>query len=169
MSACGQCCSCVITPFKLYNEKFRGAYITVFDGICQFLNLPYLELRPGSQSVIVPNLPVIAGDPVTVVKICCDCVTFCRMQSIMLIRTYTTTASTIYVVTIPVVTLSTVLIGVIPFVGYLSCWNLFQLIFLSLNCAMHLLSVAPCRVNLTQVLVLMHTWIGTLAFKNRSS
>jgi len=29
---------CVIMPFEVYNEKFRGAtYITVFDGICQFL------------------------------------------------------------------------------------------------------------------------------------
>jgi len=35
--------------------------------------LPYLELRPGSRSVTIQKLPVIAGDPVT---ICCDYVTF---------------------------------------------------------------------------------------------
>jgi len=67
----------------VYSEKFRGAAsITVFDGICQFSHnfekntcqhcnikgtLPYLELRPGSLSVIVQKLLVIAGDPVTVV------------------------------------------------------------------------------------------------------
>ena len=35
-----QCCRLCDNPilFKMYNEKFRGAtYITVFDGICQFL------------------------------------------------------------------------------------------------------------------------------------
>ena len=27
----------VIPPFKVYNEKFKGAtYIIVFDGVCQF-------------------------------------------------------------------------------------------------------------------------------------
>ena len=61
-------------PFKVYNEKFRGAnYITVFDGVCQNKNtcnikgtLPYIELRPGLQSVTIQKLP--AGDPMTVVK-----------------------------------------------------------------------------------------------------
>ena len=58
------------------------------------------------------KLPVIAGDPVTVVKTCCDC---CRIQSSMVSHTHTTTISTVYMVTIPVAALSTVLIGVIPF------------------------------------------------------
>ena len=40
MSACEQCCRLCNNSilFKVYNEKFRCAtYITVFDGICQFL------------------------------------------------------------------------------------------------------------------------------------
>ena len=88
MSACEQCCRLCNNsiPFKVYNEKFRGAtYITVFDGVCQNTcnvkaKSPYLELRPSTSSP-VQNLPVIAGDPVTVVKICCDCVNFCRIRS----------------------------------------------------------------------------------------
>jgi len=65
-------------PFRVYNEKFRGStYIIVFDGVCNFnfekiLEMlrasPYLELRSGPRSVTIQKLPVIAGDPVTVVK-----------------------------------------------------------------------------------------------------
>ena len=72
MSVCEQCCRLCnhFILFKVSGEKFRGAtYITVFDGIGQFLitlrqtcqhcnikgTSPYLELRPGSQSVNVQN------------------------------------------------------------------------------------------------------------------
>ena len=65
-------------PFRVYNEKFRGAtYIIVFDGVCNFnfqkiLEMlrasPYLELRSDPRSVTIQKLPVIADDPVTVVK-----------------------------------------------------------------------------------------------------
>ena len=40
MSVCEQCCRLCNNsiPFKVYNEKSRDAtYITVFDGVCQFL------------------------------------------------------------------------------------------------------------------------------------
>ena len=98
MSACEQCCRLCNNsiPFKVYNEKFRGGtYITVFDGIHQFLTtlrntcngkgtLLYLEHETRLTICDHPKkLPMIAGDPVTVVKICCDYVDFCRIWSNM--------------------------------------------------------------------------------------
>ena len=67
--------------FKVCNTG--ATYITVFEGICQFLKtlrkycnvkgtLLHLELRPGLWSVTIQKRSVIAGDPGTVVKICCD-------------------------------------------------------------------------------------------------
>ena len=41
----------------------------------------------------IQKLPVFAGDPVTVIKICCDCVDFCRIQSNMVSYTHTPTTS----------------------------------------------------------------------------
>jgi len=56
-------------------------------GVCQFLTTEkYLSLRvfailraETSQYVTIQKLPVIAGVPVTVVKICCDCVNFVQL------------------------------------------------------------------------------------------
>ena len=47
--------------------------------------MPYLERRPGSQFDVQKLTVIVSGDPVTVVKICCDRVSFfCRIQSNML-------------------------------------------------------------------------------------
>ena len=72
MSASEQCCRLCNNSilFEVCNEKIIGIiyiYITVFDGICQYLEIctcqhcdikAYIVQRPGSQSV-------------TVVKVCC--------------------------------------------------------------------------------------------------
>ena len=110
--------------------------------------LPYLELRP-CRLMICNHPPVIAGDPGTVVKICFDCVNFCRVRSNMVSHTHTTTTSTVHRVTIPVAALSTVLTGVIPFCWISRAFLPFPLIFVpvnisfSSNFAMHLFSVVP--------------------------
>jgi len=75
---------CVI--IRVCNEKFSGAMCPSIShnfekNTCKHCNIkgtsPYLELKPGSRSVTIQKLPVIAGDPVT---ICCDYVTFVEYE-----------------------------------------------------------------------------------------
>ena len=92
----------------------------------------------------------LRGATYSSLQICCDCVI--QYVECMVSNAHTTTASTVYKVTIPVAALSMVFVGVIPFAGYQgdSCLShIFVAVNISLssNSAMHLLSVLPCRVN----------------------
>ena len=114
MSACEQCCRLCNNsiPFKVYNELRGATYITVFDGICQFLTTLWKILRAETRLTNCDR-PKIACD-------CwwpCDCANFCRIQSNTEPHPYHNTSS-VYVVTIPAAAINMVFaVG-----GILFCW-----------------------------------------------